>query len=64
METIDYRRKNDKELNELFLEKQNELRELRFKASEGQLKNVKLISKVRKTIASILTILNQRKFSK
>ena len=49
--------KSEKELRELLAEQRDELRELRFKASEKQLKNVQAIPKCRKTVARILTLL-------
>jgi len=57
MDIQDLKNKSIKELHELLAEKRNELRELRFKVSEKQLKNVSEIKKVRKTIAQILTII-------
>ncbi len=57
MDIQDLKNKSTRELHELLAEKRNELRELRFKVSEKQLKNVSEIKKVRKTIAQILTII-------
>ncbi|MBI4427468.1 MAG: 50S ribosomal protein L29 [Candidatus Magasanikbacteria bacterium] len=57
MEFADLKNKSEKELRELLAEKRDELRELRFKAAEKQLKNVQAISKGKKTIARILTLL-------
>lgn len=57
MDIQDLKNKSIKELHDLLAEKRNELRELRFKVSEKQLKNVTEIKKVRKTIAQILTII-------
>ncbi|MBI4993096.1 MAG: 50S ribosomal protein L29 [Candidatus Magasanikbacteria bacterium] len=57
MEFADLKNKSEKELRELLAEQRDELRELRFKASEKQLKNVKAIPKCRKAIARILTLL-------
>ena len=59
MDIQDLKNKSTKELHELLAEKRNELRELRFKVSEKQLKNVSEIKKVRKTIAQILTIIKR-----
>ena len=61
MEYRDIKNKSEKELHDLLQEKRNELRELRFKTSEKQLKNVKAIRVARKTIAQILTLLNSTK---
>ena len=50
---------NEKELKEMLAEKRGELRDLRFSAHSGQLKQVKKIENVKKTIARILTTLNK-----
>jgi ribosomal protein L29 len=60
MELADLKNKNEKDLNELLSEQRDLLRELRFKASENQLKNVRLIRKARLLIAQILTLLTQK----
>lgn len=61
MEFADLKRKSEGELQKLLIEKRNELREFRFKAGEGQLKNVQNISQNRKLIAKILTLLNSKR---
>jgi len=61
MDIRDLKPKSDKELHQMLAEKRNEIRELRFKISEKQLKDVRGIHKVKETVAQILTILNQRK---
>lgn len=53
-------KKSVKELHDLLAQKRDELRELRHKDSERQLKNVRAIRAMRKTIAQILTVLNNR----
>jgi len=63
MEFQDLKNKSEKELHEALVEKREELRELRFKVSENQLKNVRLIRVARKLIAQILTLLRQKKAS-
>ena len=45
-----------KELNEL----RNKIKEMRFKASSGSLKNVKELKESKKQIARILTIINNK----
>ena len=60
MEFADFKNKSERELRELLAEKRDELRELRFKASEKQLKNVKSIKVLRRAISMILTLLNAR----
>ena len=59
MELQELQQKSVQDLRELLAETRQELRELRFKASEGQLKRIHKISVARKTIARILTILRQ-----
>lgn len=61
MDFIDLKNKSDKELNELLLERKHELRDLRFRVSEKQLKNLSALKKARCVVARILTILNSRK---
>ena len=58
MEFADLKRKSEKELQKILQQLRNELRELRFKASEGQLKNVNVIRKTRRSIAQVMTLLN------
>lgn len=53
--------KNEADLQKLLTQKRDELRELRFKASNGQLKQVREMRVVRKHIARILTALNTHK---
>lgn len=60
MEFSDLKNKSERELRELLAEKHDELRELRFKASEKQLKNVKSVRNLRRVIARVLTLLNAR----
>ena len=64
MEFADLKRKNEKELQKVLREKRNELRELRFKASEGQLKNVNTIRKTRRMIAQVMTLLDNKTIEK
>ncbi len=47
-----------KQLHEMLAEKRDELRELRFKDSEKQLKDVRAIREAKKAIAQILTAIN------
>jgi len=60
MEFADIKNKSEKDLHELLAEKREEARELKFKSSEGQLKNVRALRVVRKTIARIFTLLNSK----
>ena len=49
------------ELNILLIASQEKLRDLRFKDSNKQLKNIREIRAVRRLIAQILTIINKKK---
>jgi large subunit ribosomal protein L29 len=60
MDFAEIKNKSVKDLKDLLVEKRNELLELRFRASEGQLKKVREILEVRKIIARILTLLTQK----
>jgi len=48
------------ELNQLLSESQKKLRELRFNLASGKIKNVRTIRILKKDIARILTILNEK----
>jgi large subunit ribosomal protein L29 len=61
MEFVDIKQKNVKDLQTLLMEKREELRELRFKVSEKQLKDVRSIREIKKAIAQILTLINQKR---
>lgn len=50
--------KTKTELHRMLAESRDKLRDLRFKDSDKQLKNVREIRVVRQTIARILTLLN------
>jgi large subunit ribosomal protein L29 len=58
--TKDLRLKSDEELNQLLSESQKKLRELRFNLASGKVKNVRTIRALKKDIARILTILNEK----
>ncbi|MFZ2310556.1 MAG: 50S ribosomal protein L29 [Patescibacteria group bacterium] len=53
--------KTPAELSKLLVESQERLRELRFKDSNKQLKNVRSIRELKQGIARILTLLNNKK---
>lgn len=59
-ELKDLKNKNIAELNALLAENRELLRELRFKDSNRQLKNVRQLRSIKKAIANILTVLNQK----
>ncbi len=61
MKIKEFKNKELKDLHEALAEKREELRALRFKDSNKQLKNVKEISVVKKDIARILTLINNEK---
>ncbi len=63
MDFKELQNKSERELHDLLAEKRDLLRELKFKAKENQLKNVTEIRKVRRTIAQILTLLNNKSTS-
>lgn len=60
MELQDLKKKTDDELRTLLAESQEKLRTLRFEVTNLQLKQVRNIRALRKTIAHIQTILNER----
>ncbi len=61
MEFKDLKNKDKKELQGLLLSNREKLRELRFKDSNKQLKNVREIRVIKALIAQILTLLNKQK---
>lgn len=61
MDFADLKNKNSKELQELLAEKRELVRELRFKVSEKQLKDVRELREAKKLIARILTLINQKR---
>lgn len=61
MEFKELKNKTEKELNQFLGESRNKLRDLRFKDANKQLKNVREIRIIKKTIANILTLLNVKK---
>ena len=54
------KQKSNPELQSLLAEQRNSLRELRFKEVNQQLKTVRQLRQVKKTIAQILTLLNKK----
>jgi large subunit ribosomal protein L29 len=61
MEFKELKNKDQKELQNLLVVNREKLRELRFKDSNKQLKNIREIRVVRNLIAQILTLLNKQK---
>lgn len=58
---IDLRKEDVKSLNEKIKNFRKEALNLRFQKSSGQLENTSRISKVKKEIARIKTIINEKK---
>lgn len=61
MDFKDLQNKNERDLHELLSEKRNELREMKFKISGKQMKNLSGVKKNKKIVARILTLLNKKK---
>lgn len=55
--------KSESELHKLLAENREKVRDLRFKASQNQLKEVRKLREAKKAIAQIITILNSLKKS-
>lgn len=60
MKTKELRQKTKEELQKLISEQREKLRTLRFDVALKEIKNVREIRKVKKNIAKILTILNEK----
>lgn len=61
MDFKELKSKTEKELKQFLGESRDKLRDLRFKDANKQLKNVREIKVVKKTIAKILTLTNVNK---
>lgn len=61
MKTADLKLKTDKELLDLATNGKKELMNLRFQQKSGELKNTSRKRKVRREVARVLTIMNQKK---
>ncbi|MFA5000161.1 MAG: 50S ribosomal protein L29 [Patescibacteria group bacterium] len=61
MELKELQAKDHEELRKLLESNREKMRELRFKDSNKQLKNIREIRALRRLIARILTILNKKK---
>lgn len=59
----DLRKKSEKELRLLLSENREKVRDLRFKLASRQLKDVRSLRKLKRQIAQVLTLLNQKKKS-
>ncbi len=60
MEFKELKNKDQKELQKLLVVNREKLRELRFKDSNKQLKNIREIRVLRASIAQVLTLLNKQ----
>lgn len=60
MKVKDIKSKPKSELQHLLKDRRNELREARFNLASGKVKNVKVIRGLKKDIARILTVLNEK----
>jgi large subunit ribosomal protein L29 len=63
MKATDLRQKSDDELNVQLIDLRKEQFNLRFQAAGGQLENTARVREVRRDIARIKTLLNERKAS-
>ncbi|MCD6550597.1 50S ribosomal protein L29 [bacterium] len=61
MEAKELVKKSRSELQKLLFETREKLREMRFNLASGKVKNIKEIRALKKDIARILTVLNQKK---
>ena len=61
MDYSEITKQSEKELNELLAQKNGELKDLRFSAHSGQLKQVHKIKLVKREIAKILTVFKTKK---
>jgi len=62
-ELKDLKMKSEAELNKLLVSGREKLRDLRFKVSQNQLKNIREVRTLKKRIARISTLLNQKRKS-
>ncbi len=60
MKVADVRAKSDDELKEQLMDLRKEAFNLRFQAASGQLENTTRVRQVRRDIARIKTVLNER----
>jgi len=61
MELKELKLKTEKELQQILNEFRDKLRDLRFKDANKQLKNIREIREIKKTIARALTLLSNKK---
>ena len=63
MDINELKTKPAKELHRLLASNREKMRDLRFKAANKQLKNIKEIQVVKKVIARILTLINDKRLN-
>lgn len=61
MKFKELKQKNEIELKKLLADSREKLRDLRFRVASRQLKDVRQIRKIKKTIAKVLTLLTKKK---
>lgn len=61
MKTAQLRKKQKSDLEEMLSDLQERLRKLRFNLASGKVKNIREIRSLKKDIARILTILEEKK---
>ncbi len=60
MDISEIRKKTKSDLKDLLFKKREELRKANFSIRSGKIKNIKSISKIKKDIARILTVLKNK----
>ena len=61
MKANEIKNKSENELKRSLIKKKEKIRELRFLLSQGKVKNIREIRKIKKDIARILTVVNKNK---
>lgn len=61
MKTNELREKSEKELKRLLVFEREKLRDLRFKVSQRQLKNLRAVRSIKRNVARLLTMLKEKK---
>ena len=61
MKIEEVRKKSNKQLQEALKEGKEKIRDLRFKQASRQLKDVRILRKIKRDVAKILTVLNEGK---
>lgn len=60
MQIRELKAKSEKELKDLVVSQRELIRDLRFRASQRQLKNVRELREAKKLLAQVLTVLKQK----